>query len=165
MSARARRGAVLAIVLLAAPLLVGCALATPVEEETHSAKTTAEEATVAQMTVNVNGIDFIASLESNPTAAALVKMMEEGPITVSLSDYAGFEKVGQLGLELPAEDALITTEPGDIVLYQGKQIVIFCGTNSWSYTPLAHVSDLTGWEDALGAGDVTITLSLRSLEE
>ena len=92
-------------------------------------------------------------------------MMEEGPITVSLSDYAGFEKVGQLGLELPAEDALITTEPGDIALYQGKQIVIFYGTNSWSYTPLAHVSDLTGWEDALGAGDVTITLSLRSLEE
>ena len=84
MSARARRGAVLAIVLLAAPLLVGCALATPVEEETHSAKTTAEEATVTQMTVNVNGIDFIASLEGNSAAAALVKMMEEGPITVSL---------------------------------------------------------------------------------
>lgn len=165
MSARARRGAALAVVLLAAPLLVGCALAAPAEEETYSAKTTTEEATVTQMTVNVNGIDFIASLESNAAAAALVEMMEEGSITVSLSDYAGFEKVGPLGLELPAGDAPITTEPGDIVLYQGDQIVIFYGTNSWSYTPLAHVSDLTGWEDALGAGDVTITLSLESLEE
>lgn len=73
--------------------------------------------------------------------------------------------MGPLGLALPAEDALITTAPGDIVLYQGKQIVIFYGTNSWSYTPIARVSDLTGWEDALGAGDVTITLSLSSLEE
>ena len=36
------------------------------------------------MTVNVNGIDFIASLESNSAAAALVKIMEEGSVTVSL---------------------------------------------------------------------------------
>lgn len=161
MSVRARRGAVLAIVLLAVPLLVGCVLAAPPDEETYSAKTTTEEATVTQMTVHVNGIDFIASLESNSAAAALVKIMEEGPVTISLSDYAGFEKVGPLGFELPAENALITTEPGDIVLYQGNQIVIFYGTNSWSYTPLAHVIDLTGWEDALGTGDVAVTLSLE----
>lgn len=116
------------------------------------------------MTVNVNGVDFTASLESNSAATALVEMMEGGPVTVSLSDYAGFEKVGPLGSELPTQDAPITTEPGDVVLYQGNQIVIFYGTNSWSYTPLAHVIDLTGWEDALGTGDVAVTLSLESLE-
>lgn len=72
--------------------------------------------------------------------------------------------MGPLGSELPTQDAPITTEPGDVVLYQGNQIVIFYGTNSWSYTPLAHVIDLTGWEDALGTGDVAVTLSLESLE-
>lgn len=154
----------LAVVLLAASLLVGCTLSSPAEEETHSAKTVTEEATVTKMTVNVNGVDFTASLESNSAATALVEMMEGGPVAVSLSDYAGFEKVGPLGSELPTQDAPITTEPGDVVLYQGNQIVIFYGTNTWSYTPLAHVIDLTGWEDALGTGDVAVTLSLESLE-
>ena len=47
-----------------------------------------------------------------------------------------------------------------VVLYSGNQIVIFYGTNSWSYTRLGHVDDLDGWEEALGNEDVTVTFSL-----
>ena len=54
-----------------------------------------------------------------------------------------------------------TTRAGDIVLYTGNQIVIFYGSNSWSYTRLGRIDDLTGWEEALGNGDVTVRLSLK----
>ena len=74
-----------------------------------------------------------------------------------MNDYAGFEKVGSLGTSLPTSNSQTTAQPGDIVLYNGNQIVVFYGTNSWSYTRLGHINDLTGWEDALGSGDVTIT--------
>ena len=83
------------------------------------------------------------------------------PVTLSMSDYSGFEKVGSLGASLPANNAQTTTQAGDIVLYNGNQIVIFYGSNSWSYTRLAHVDDLTGWVEALGSGDVTVTFSAQ----
>ena len=34
----------------------------------------------------------------------------------------------------------MTTEPGDIVLYSGDQLVVFFGSNSWSYTKLGHIN-------------------------
>src|SRR5699024_8383885 len=97
---------------------------------------------------------------SNRAVDAFVDMMRESPITIRMSDYGGFEKVGSLGESLPTSDRQTTTEEGDIVLYSGNQIVIFYGTNSWSYTRLGHVDDLDGWEEALGNEDVTVTFSL-----
>ncbi|MFR3921182.1 MAG: cyclophilin-like fold protein [Dysosmobacter welbionis] len=91
---------------------------------------------------------------------ALVEMMENGPVTIQMSDYAGFEKVGALGASLPASNSQTTTQAGDIVLYQGNQIVLFYGSNSWSYTRLGKIDDLTGWAEALGSGDVSVTFSL-----
>ena len=111
--------------------------------------------------VEVNGSRFTATLENNKAADALEEMVQEEPVTVQMSDYAGFEKVGSLGTSLPASNRQTTTHAGDIVLYQGNQIVIFYGSNSWSYTRLGKIDDLTGWEEALGNGDVTLTLSLE----
>ena len=77
-----------------------------------------------------------------------------------MSDYAGFEKVGALGTSLPTNNSQTTTQAGDIVLYQGNQIVLFYGSNSWSYTRLGKIDDLTGWSEVLGSGDVSVTFSL-----
>ena len=49
---------------------------------------------------------------------------------------------------------------GDIVLYNGSNIVMFYGSNSWSYTRLGKIDDLSGWADALGSGSVTAILTL-----
>ena len=114
-----------------------------------------------RMNVNVNGSDFTATLEQNTAVDSLVEMLRDGPLTLELSDYAGFEKVGPLGTSLPTSNQQTTTLAGDIVLYQGNQIVMFYGSNSWSYTRLGHIDDLTGWEEALGSGDVTVTFSLE----
>lgn len=120
-----------------------------------------EEHSEMQMNVQVGGSTFTATLEENEAVDALVEMMEKGPVTIQMSDYSGFEKVGPLGTSLPTSNQQTTTQAGDIVLYQGNQIVMFYGSNSWSYTRLGHIDDLTGWEEALGSGDVTVTFSLE----
>ena len=152
--------AMLAGELAAAMLLMGCAAASSAPAASSS-ETVSVEDTAMKMKIEVNGSPFTATLADNAAADALVDWVEEGPVTLELSDYAGFEKVGPLGRSLPASDSQTTTHAGDIVLYQGDQIVLFYGSNSWSYTRLGHIDDLTGWEDALGGGDVSVTLSLE----
>ena len=112
--------------------------------------------------LTVEGVTFPATFADNQGAEALADLLTDGPLTLSLEDYGGFEKVGSLGQSLPTSNTHITTQSGDIVLYQGKQIVLFYGSNAWSYTRLGQVTDLTGWQEALGHGDVTVTLSLTT---
>ena len=140
-------------------LLTGCG-SSGQEAEAAENRQVEEENSKMQMKVQVGGSTFTAALEENEAVDALVDMMEQGSVTIQMSDYSGFEKVGPLGTSLPTSNQQTTTQAGDIVLYQGNQIVMFYGSNSWSYTRLGHINDLTGWEEALGSGDVTVTFSL-----
>lgn len=135
--------------------------AAPVENETSDEKSE-EEKNMKQNTfyVIVEGTTFSAIFADNAGAQALQDLLAGGDVTIQMNDYAGFEKVGSLGQSLPSSDSQTTTQAGDIVLYQGNQIVIFYGSNSWSYTRLGKIDDLTGWEEALGGGDVSVTFSL-----
>ncbi|MCM1257079.1 MAG: flavodoxin [Roseburia sp.] len=105
---------------------------------------------------------FTAKLADNASAKELAAKLAKKPITISMQDYGGFEKVGDFGFTLAANDKQMTTEPGDLVLYEGDQLVIFYGKNSWSYTRLGKIQDVTAktLKAALGSGDVTVTLSL-----
>ena len=58
---------------------------------------------------------------------------------MNTSAYGGFEQVGSLPQSFSRSDVQMTTQPGDIVLYSGNQLVIFFGSNSWSYTRLGHI--------------------------
>lgn len=158
-----RRPAALALAALLALTLAACGARPTAETDTPTAEpveTSTEEETEMKMNVEVGGESFTATLENNSAAAALAEMLRSEPLTIEMSDYAGFEKVGSLGTRLPASNAQTTTSSGDIVLYNGSQIVIFYGSNSWSYTRLGRIDDLDCWADALGSGDVTVTFSL-----
>ena len=52
----------------------------------------------------------------------------------------------------------MTAQPGDIMLYSGDQLVVFYGSNSWSYTRLGHITDRSAEElkALLGQEDVTV---------
>ncbi len=113
-----------------------------------------------KMKVQIGNAVFTATLEDNAAVREFVAMMKEAPVTINMSDYSGFEKVGSLGRSLTASNSQMMTEAGDIVLYNGNQIVMFYGSNSWSYTKLGHIEDLTGWEEALGSGDITAVFSI-----
>lgn len=112
--------------------------------------------------VTVNGATFSAVFAETAAAGALQELLAQGDLTLSLQDYGSFEKVGPLGQSLPASDVQTTTQVGDIVLYQGDQVVMFYGSNAWAYTRLGAVQDLTGWAQALGSGDVQVTFSLTA---
>lgn len=113
--------------------------------------------------LEVNGETLEAELEDNAAADALKALIGEEGLTLELEEYGGFEKVGPLPESLPAEDEQITTSAGDLVLYQGNQISLFYGENSWNYTKLGHVkgADTEKFHKLLGDGDVTVTFKLH----
>lgn len=114
------------------------------------------------MKITVGDTVFTAVLADNSSVEALKGLLAEGPLTINMSDYAGMEKVGSIGTILPRNDKQITTEAGDIILYQGSSLVIYYDTNAWSLTRIGKIQDATRAEllEALGDGEVTVTFSL-----
>lgn len=139
---------------------------TPSENEDTSTQNTEEQITGKdddnQMKLQIGDDTFTATLADNSSAEALMKMLKEGPITIDMQDYAKMEKVGSLGTSLPRNDQQITTEAGDLILYQGNAFVIYYAPNSWNFTRIGKINDVTAEElkKVLGTGDVKITLSI-----
>ena len=102
--------------------------------------------------ITVGDYELLATFEDNSSAEEFRELLSQ--------DYGGFEKVGPLGTTLTRNDTQITTEPGDVILYQGNQITIYYGTNSWSFTRLARIDDPTDLRAKLGEGAVQVTFSL-----
>ena len=129
-------------------------------ENQESENESNEDENEMKLKLEIKDYEFDVTLEENDASHELVEMARNEQITINFEDYGGFEKVGPLGRSLTTDNTRITTKPGDIVLYQGNQIVMFYGSNTWSYTMLGHVDDLTYWEEALGDDDVVATFTL-----
>ena len=108
------------------------------------------------------GETFTATLVDNSSTRALKEQLAKGDITVEMEDYADMEKVGSLGISLPRNDRRTTTGPGDLILYQRHNLVIYYDTNSWNFTRLGKIDNVDGAQlkSALGEEGVTVTLSL-----
>lgn len=131
----------------------------PAEEAVQS---TGQEEAEIMLQIQVGDTLLTAALEDNSSADALKEMLSEGPLTIEVENYGGFEKVGTLPESLPRNDTQMTAQPGDIMLYQGNSIVFFHGSNSWSYTKLGTIEQ-TGdldLKEVLGGQESTVTLSL-----
>ena len=72
------------------------------------------------------------------------------------------EKFGSFGVQLPTNDEHITTEAGDVILSEGNLLVIYYAPNTWNFTRLGKVQNLSEAElrKVLGKGSVTVTLTL-----
>lgn len=99
--------------------------------------------------------------ENNATVDEIRTAVEEGPITIEMSMYGGFEQVGAFGRSFTRDDKQTTTSAGDLVLYSGNQLVVFYGSNSWAYTRLGKIKGLSDEELAslLSNGDVAIKIT------
>ena len=134
---------------------------------TTPADTTPDTTTTEDDTMNKTLILKIDNTEvevfwlDNDSVKALKQLAKDG-LTIDLEMYGNMEQFGSLGSTLPSSDTNLTATAGDIMLYQSNKIVLFYGSNSWSYTKLGHInlskSELT---ELLGDENVTITLSLK----
>ncbi|MBQ6769627.1 MAG: hypothetical protein IJP44_01455 [Bacteroidales bacterium] len=124
------------LICLTVVLLCGCT------KENITAQTMTEKlyVTIGEETRSV-------TMEDNVGTRALVAALQTGNIIFEAHDYGNFEKVGDLGQSFPTADHQVTTSAGDIVLYNGDNLCIFYGSNSWSYTRIGRL-------DGMSADDV-----------
>ena len=125
----------------------GTAVASEAEaaQETEAEADTETETEEPEMTLQmtIGGTAVNVKWEENESVEALKALCKDGPLTIQMSMYGGFEQV--------------------IVLYSGNQLVVFYGSNAWAYTRLGHVTDKTAQEmsELLGSGDVTVIIELK----
>ena len=115
-----------------------------------------------KMNITIDGVTKSVTLVDNAAARALVARLQESPVAVTLNSSGGFEIWGALGFSLPTSNEQITAQPGDVILYNGSNICLFYGSNSWSYTRLGHIDGLTESElrTFLHAGESNIKVML-----
>ena len=112
------------------------------------------------MRMKINDTDVNVAWENNDSVKALAKLASAEPVTIQMNAYGGFEQVGSIGTTLPSNDKSIKTKAGDIMLYTSDQMVIFYGSNSWSYTRLGNITDKSSSElrQLLSGSGVKITI-------
>ncbi len=113
------------------------------------------------LVLRANGNVLNMSWESNSAADELIAYVREESIVVEAIRYSGFEQVGSLPQYFSRKDVQITTQPGDIVLYSGNQLVIFFGSNTWSYTMLGHIEGLSEQELSALLGPDSVTVEIQ----
>lgn len=145
------------MILLAAMLFACCS-----SEEN---KVIAQTMTL-KMFITIDGVTKTATMVDNSATQTLVAKLQSAPINVTLNSSGGFEIWGALGFSLPTSNEQVNAQPGDIVLYNGSNICMFYGTNSWRYTRLGHIDGLSESElrTFLHAGEsnIGVTLSLSN---
>lgn len=111
------------------------------------------------MQITVNGLTLTATLADNQAVKQLVNQL---PVTIKMRQYGGWEMVGELPYSLPRDDRHIKAVPGDLMLYEGSNIVIFYGENSWTYTPIGKIDSVSVDElrDIFKSPAVEVKLSL-----
>ncbi|WP_228025426.1 cyclophilin-like fold protein [Streptococcus ruminantium] len=158
------------LLLLTLFVLTACGKQPKLATETTSQSTTAttisetitdQKETEMTLTLSINHETLPVTWENNNTVQNLKTKLTDQSLTVNLSAYGGFEQVGSLGFTLPSQDQQLRATSGDIMLYNSNNIVLFFGSNSWSYTKLGHI-DLSQSEldKLLNQDSVSITLSL-----
>lgn len=114
------------------------------------------------MTVTVGSQTFTADLYDNETAQAFAAML---PLELDMTELNGNEKYHYLDSSLPTNASRPDgIQAGDLMLYGSECVVLFYESfsTSYSYTPIGRVQNPEGLAEALGSGNVTVTLEKLS---
>ena len=94
----------------------------------------------------IDDVEVNVEWEDNDSVKAIKEIAKNGKLTITTHQYGGFEQVGEIGQSIVSNNVQMTTEPGDIVLYADSNIVVFYGSNIWSYTKLGRIVGKTDEE-------------------
>jgi len=143
--------------LLTAFMLCGCS---------SEANEVMAQTMTQKMFITIGGVTKTATMVDNAATQELVARLKQAPVTVTLNSSGGFEIWGALGFSLTTSNVQVNAQPGDIVLYNGSNICMFYGTNSWSYTRLGHIDGLSESELRtflhVGESNICVMLSLSN---
>lgn len=123
---------------------------------------TSQEMTLngAKISIQVGNRSFTATLVDNPAVTALLPLL---PLTLDMADLNRNEKTARLPQNLPTQTfSPGTIQTGDLLLWGTNAFVIFYETfsSSYSYTRLGKIDNPSGLKEALGTGNVKVTLDL-----
>ena len=112
--------------------------------------------------IEVNGKTWHANIVNNSSGNGFLNLLKKSHVKINMNDYGNFEKVGDLPENLPINDKNYTTKPGDIILYLGRHITIYYDRNTWNFTKLGEIENVTQAElkQVLGKGSCEVTFSL-----
>ena len=116
----------------------------------------------SKLYLTANGVTKTATLVQNEATEELISLLEKGPLTLSMTENGGFEKVGTLPRSLTTSDVRQTARSGDIMLYIGNVMCIFYGENTWAYTKLGTLDDMSAEEikEFLSGNPVEVVLTV-----
>lgn len=118
----------------------------------------------SKLYLTANGVTKTATMIQNKATAELFSLLEKGPVTLSMTENGGFEKVGNLPQSLTTSDVSQTAQSGDLMLYIGNVLCIFYGSNTWAYTKLGTLDNMSSTEikEFLSGNPVEVVLSISN---
>ena len=108
------------------------------------------------VTIQVNGKNFSATLEDNPTARAFIERL---PLEVDMQELNGNEKYFYLDNNLPSDSVSVKQiHAGDLMLFGSNCVVLFYKdfATSYSYTRLGKLDNPNDLAKILGGGNVRV---------
>lgn len=104
--------------------------------------TISNEGNVNEVTININGNEYILNLEDNETAKEFTNIL---PLDITMQDLNDNEKYYNLASPLLSNDyAVETIKKGDVMLYNSDTLVIFYKDfdTSYKYTKIGFIENL-----------------------
>lgn len=114
---------------------------------------------INEITININGVDFTATLEDNETARELVNRL---PLNIEMNELNGNEKYYYFDESFPSNSSRIERiEKGDIMLYGSDCLVLFYESfnTSYSYTRIGKLDNPSLLDDVIGKDSVRVTIT------
>ena len=114
---------------------------------------------INEITININGVDFTATLEDNETARELVNRL---PLNIEMNELNGNEKYYYFDESFPSNSSRIERiEKGDIMLYGSDCLVLFYESfnTSYSYTKIGKLDNPSGLDDVIGKDSIRVTIT------
>lgn len=141
----------LLIICAACLLISGCG-------ENSKAQEVKEAAPVKNsITVQINGKNFSATLEDNPSAKKFAEMF---PLEIDMTELNGNEKYFYLDKNLPSNSVSVgQIHAGDLMLFGSNCLVIFYKdfSTGYKYTRLGKLNNPVDLEKFLGAGNAHVS--------
>lgn len=115
-----------------------------------------------QINIQIHDHDLLVEMMDNSSSKALIKRLKQSDIVLEMKEFANMEKFGVLDEKYPQNDEWVTTLCRDVILSEGYLLVIYYAPNTWNFTKIGKVINVSDEEfkRILGKGNVHARIHL-----